>query len=272
MRISSIIVAMDSVSGSHPLVEIAVELAHKNDADLTAVFIEEHDWFEVSRFNFSHQVSSYTGNVSPLTEDHIFDQIRAHSSLLKQMVEKGSQKHEIRYSYRSMRGFVKRKLMELSSDKNLVIIGRNRHPDGRYAKVGRTALYLAENCPVPVLVWNNRISGIQTITGLCKDPESSVRVVDWSLKLGKLLDCESRLAWPDDIERREEFKVRYQKLKRLFPENAEEIMNISQIFPGEKVNTIRHQYEQLIVVDRKQEWGSGAEDLLRQLPHSILFL
>jgi nucleotide-binding universal stress UspA family protein len=189
MQLSSILIAIDSISGSQPVVQAAAELAYSSSAELTAIFIEDDDWFKASRLSFSYQISSFSGELIPFDEMQMLEQAKAHSSLLERMVVKYSSKMNIKYKYHSARGSVIRELMGATEGKDLIIIGRNRQPDGSRAKIGKIARLLAENCTIPVLIWNSRSDWPGRITGIVKTTGSGEKekVMEWTSGLARLL-------------------------------------------------------------------------------------
>ena len=198
MHLSSIMLAIDSVTGSRAVIQAAAELAYKSGAELSAVFIEEDEWFKASRFNFSFQVSSYTGELLPFDEEVLSEQAKAHSRLLEQMILRTGQSMDIKCSYYSARGPVIRELMNSAAGRDLVIIGRNRIPDGRNQKIGRTTQFLTENCEIPILVWNGRPQWPDFVTGIVQGTGANQKVVDWTTGLGKLLKRKKELVRADE--------------------------------------------------------------------------
>ena len=195
MQLSSIVIAIDTISGSQPVVQAAAELAYSSGAELTAIFIEDDDWFKASRLSFSYQISSFSGEMIPFDEMKMMEQAKAHSSLLERMVVKYSSKMNIKYKYHSARGSVIRELMGATEGKDLIIIGRNRQPDGSRAKIGRTARLLAENCTIPVLIWNSRSDWPERITGIVKTSGSGEKqkVMEWTSGLARFLKRKAEL-------------------------------------------------------------------------------
>jgi len=189
MQLSAIVIAIDSISGSRPVVEAAAELANRTGAELTAIFIEDSDWFKASRLSFSYQISSFSGEMIPFDEIHMLEQVKAHSSLLERMVVNYSSKMNIKYKYYCARGSVISELMGATKGKDLIIIGRNRQPDGSRAKIGRTARFLAENCTIPVLIWNSRSDWPGRFTGIVKTSGSGEKqkVMEWTSGMARFL-------------------------------------------------------------------------------------
>jgi nucleotide-binding universal stress UspA family protein len=189
MKLTSILIAIDSVPGSLTVVQAASELALRSGAELRALFIEEEDWYKASRVSFSYQVSSVTGTITPLDEALMTKQSRAHSSLLERMIVNHSRQMNIQCTYQAVRGPVIRELMEAATGHDLIVIGRNRVPDGSRTKLGGKARFLVENCPTPVLVWNGPPHWPAIITGLVTSAEEKEEneVKTWTNSLGETL-------------------------------------------------------------------------------------
>jgi hypothetical protein len=242
MHLSSIMLAIDSVAGSRPVMQSAAELAYKAGAELTAVFIEEDEWFKASRVSFSLQVSSYTGELLPFDEEVLSEQSKAHSKLLEQMILRTGQSMNIRCSYRSSRGSVIDELMSLAAGRELIIIGRNRVPDGRSQKIGRTARFMAEICDIPVLVWNGRSQWPLNVTGIVQGPGANQNVVSWTSGLGRLLKRKTELVRADEPK------------------------------PGYTPQKLAEDRNRLIVIERTRDENGISGAALEQFPNSVLLL
>jgi hypothetical protein len=272
MKLSSILVAINSLTGSRFVLNASVHLAHIKNAELKAVFIEESDWFEVSKFSFTQQISSYRGEVIPFTETNVTEQSRALGSLLQRMISTMSEKVKIKYSYKSFRGIVHYKLLELAMESDLVVIGRTRIPDRNIYKVGKTALYLAENSTVPLLIWNSGPAWPGSVTGLCTDPDDSLEVIDWVSMLARLLEQELKLYWPKRYKSDDEWDNLLNQLNKMYPELTIHIKNISEARPVLNPETDRIQTDQLLVFKRSYFQDQKMAEVLKLIPNSVLIL
>ena len=188
LKLDSILIAIDSITGSMPVVQAASELAMRSGAELKALFIEDDEWYKASRVSFSYQISSITGELMPFDEAVMMKQSRAHSSLLERMLVNHSRQLNIRCSYQTVRGSVIRELMEAASGHDLVVIGRNRKPDGSLSRIGGKARFLAENCTLPVLVWNGGPQWPDIITGVIEPGSDEENVNGWTRLIGNYLN------------------------------------------------------------------------------------
>lgn len=272
MKLSSILVAINSINGSRFVLNAAVHLAHKKNAELMAVFIEESDWFEVSKFSFTHQVSSYTGEVIPFTETNITEQSKALGSLLQRMISKMGEQVKIKYSYKSFRGIVHHKLIESAMESDLVVIGRTRIPDSDIYKIGKSAIYLAENSKVPLLIWNSGLEWPGLVTGLCTAPDNSLEVIDWVSGLARLLERELKLYWPQQYKSNDEWDNLLTQVNKKYPELTMHIKNISEARPVLNPETYRIQMDQLLVFKRSYFRDQTMAEVLKLIPNTVLIL
>ncbi|PWN06503.1 universal stress protein [Rhodohalobacter mucosus] len=243
MTLTSILIAIDSVPGSRPVVQAASELALRTGASLKALFIEDDNWYKASRVSFAYQVSSITGELMPFDEAEMLKQGRAHSSLLERMIVNHSRELNIRCHYRTARGPVIRELMEAARDQDLIVIGRNRDPDGSRRKLGGTARFLAENCTVPVLVWNGGATWPGIITGMIEPGTEGENVKRWMQFLGNCLNRETVTLH----------------------------QNLTELSKTEKTKRLRDKNHLLVAERHRDEDGTPHPDL-EQLPNSVLLV
>lgn len=243
MTLTTILIAIDSVPGSLPVVQAASELALRSGAELKALFIEDDNWYKASRVSFSYQISSVTGELIPFDESAMLKQSRAHSSLLERMIVNHSRQLNIQSSYRTARGSVIRELMEASSGQDLIVIGRNRNPDGSRRKLGSTARFLTENCTTPVLVWNGPPQWPGIISGIIEPNSEGEKVKEWTRVLG---NCLNRIT-----------------------ETA--VADLSQIISTGETGRLRDKNRLLVVERYRDEDGNPRPDL-ENLPNSVLLV
>ncbi|SMO60612.1 universal stress protein [Fodinibius sediminis] len=272
MRLSSILVALDP-SGSTAGFKAAAELARRSSAKLQALYIEDQEWFEACQLNFTQQTSSYTGELIPLTEQHIREQSEALKARLQHVFTQYSESLKIHYSYQSVRGTINNEIMKAASQVDLVVIGRNAQPFGRRASVGSTAHFLARNSPAPVLVWNNGASWPHNVIGICTTPEESAEVIRWTFGLSRLLQRDMHLFWPYPFHIPEGWP--FLKTEPGAPEAPElsgsSIRDKSEVHRHMDVEFLRSHRNAIYLVQR-QESQPNISSLLEELPNSILLL
>jgi len=265
-ELSSIMVALDSSSGSKFMLKAAAELANKAQAELRALYVEDIEWFEASKYNFTQQISSYTGSMIPFSEEHIVEQSRALDVALQKIFAKISNQMQLRYSYRSVRGVVRKELLEAASGVDLLIIGRV----GRYKivpkNIGSVTKYLAEQSTTPLLIWNNGSEWPQQIIGICSTPSQSLPTIRWTMMLGGILERSSRLFFSPGYNLDEELR----NLEDLSID-VEKIRRISQILPDKTAESLNSYRKTLFIVQRSIPEYKFLE-LLEKVYNTILML
>lgn len=239
MHLSSILIAVDSVAGSRSVMQIASELAYRSDAELNAVFVEEDEWYKASSVSFTLQVSSYTGEVLPFDEAELSEQTKAHSKLLEHMLVSTGQNMNIRCSYHTARGSVIQELMLASESKDMIIIGRNRMPDGRSVKIGRTARLMVENCEKPVLLWNGKPQWPLIVSGIVQGRDSKNYVDEWTTGMGRILNRKTELIHSDETS--EDFtpqKLAEDKNRLIIIKRTRDDKGISSVVPDMFPNSV----------------------------------
>ncbi len=228
MKIESILVGVDSVTGSVPVIRAAIELSRKSGASLHALFIEEDEWYAASKFSFSSRVSSLTGEILSFSETDIEGEIKAHRALLRNLVENHSTEYQVEYHFESVRGLTQRSLLKMADSFGLFVIGRNRHPDRGISKLGSNARFFIQHSEVPLLVWNNGAEWPPVLTAFCQEPRESINLIRWALGLSRLLEKEPEFIWPISLTERPDFERLYDQLKSVLPGAADGVMNCSK--------------------------------------------
>ncbi len=195
MKLTSILIALDSSQESKAGLRAAAEMAGQTGASIKTLFIEDQNWFDASRTSIVQHVSRYSGEPKRVDEEEISMQSRALQHRLENSVTRISKEWKIKYSYESVRGEVNKELINAAEEAEIVIVGRRgRSFRGRH-ETGSTALYLANKCTSPVLIWSDSYNWPSILFGLSSDPENSDRMLQWLTYLGTSLQRGLRLVW-----------------------------------------------------------------------------
>lgn len=273
MNIASILIALDSSSGAGSVLKAAAELALKVDAELQAIYIEDVEWFQASRHIFTQQISSYTGEVIPFSEQNITEQSRALNKLLQTMFSDMGRLMNLRYSYRSVKGVVTSELMEAASRVDLVFIGRSGRPFGPKNKVGSTARELVESSAVPVIVWNAWNRWPNYFIGICTTPEQSGKVIDWTINMARLLDRKARLFWPAEaVSTLESWEKNWKEEgDDAFTIPIETVRAVSEVHREITPRVLHHYRNELLIISRDNLTQNTGE-LLESLTNTVLLI
>ncbi len=280
LNLTSILVAIDSTSAARPLVKSAIHLAFRTKANLRAIYIEESEWFEASRFSFTQQVSSYTGELLPFTEKDLSDESKAVGALHKRLLSGYSKQLQVRWNYEIKRGPVDRELLKAASISDLVHIGRVRISGRRTARIGRNARYLAGQCNVPLCIWNEPTPEWPTqLIGLCTTPKESVQVVNWTLGLAATLGRTPRLFWSEELMEKSERDRFAEEVHKWFPEIEDQVFVNSEMYGSIDTDLLSH-YPGPLLIARRKMLGAGVDEaemkrkkpLFERLANSLILL
>lgn len=267
-KISSILVALDSSSGSGEILKSASELAFKAHAELKAVYVEDIEWFEASKYNFTQLISSYTGTVIPFSEQHIAKHSRALGSVLEHLFIGISKQKKIKYSYHSVKGVVSKELLEAASEASLIILNRtSRIGIPRKKIVGSTARYLIEHSSRPVLIWDDKDEWPRNIIGICYNPIKYNELEEWAISMGKLLHRKIRFFFPSE----EALNAIGTPKNRNRLLSMEELRNVSE-FHSEITPQKLDKYNDTLFIIQRSELAQEPTAFLSRLSNAVLFI
>lgn len=264
MNVKKILVALDSSTGAVSLVKIAAELAQKMDAELQVLYLEDVEW---TQYSFSEQISSYTGELMPFSEQHIAIQSKAFRRLIQSTFTNIGRLMKIRYSYDSVRGGVKREFLEAASKVDLVLVNRSGHPIRQQYKLGHSAQELAKKSPVPVLIWNSGEHWPRIFIGICSIPDKSQKVIEWTTYLAEKFGFPARLFWHTGVD------LALEELKKSLPPSIsfERVKSISESHEVLTPEEMRYLKRSLLVISR-QDIEQHQQEYLGSILSSVLLV
>ncbi len=268
MKIDSILVALESPR-SIPLLRAAAELAQKANAELRAIYVEKEEWFEASRLSITQTISSFKGELLEIDEGRMTRESRALRNLLERRFSDLGNSLHIRHTYISVRGSIDKELMKAASETDLVMIEGKGDPIQR---LGTNVRYLAEECKVPVLVWNQGNQWPAQITGLCRTPEESKSTVDWAFSLGDQLNRNIRLLWTEKPDWDRKWLQEMDHHGSEWQDISSRLQRISEHYPDLRMESLKRYPNSLIIVKRSDLQFSPRELLKKLSRHSFLFL
>jgi len=261
MKLNSILVLLN-YPRPEGLLKIAAELAHKIDAELRAVYLEDTSWFEVS--SFSKQVSGFRGEIQQFSEKQLTWHSQALATRYEKIFKTYSQSLKIKHSYRIVRGFNAEELSDVVSEIDLLImpgnIGQAEYKDK-----------LAEQFAVPVLIWNNGSYWPKEVIGLCTSTEKIMNLVRWTIELGETINRSSRLFWDERTTSFEEWFHEISDTGTVSPVLLKTIRDLSEVHTSLSADFLQYFRNALLVTLRK-DLKTVVGPLHQSLPNSILLL
>ncbi len=209
MKLSRILVALDVSPEAQAGLKSAVELAGRAGARLSAVYIEDENWYQATQTSIVRHVSRHTGETIKVNEKEIARQSKAVKTRLEHQVTQISQEWKVEYNCRSYRGQIDQELINASEDAELVVIGRRGSSFHTKDELGSTARYLVDNCSSPVLIWSAFGKWPAQFYGISGDENSYAAVSEWVMFLSRLLHKDVRMIHLHDhqVQTGEEIKI-----------------------------------------------------------------
>lgn len=264
MNVKKILVALDSSTGAALLIRVAAEFAHKMDAELQVLHIKDAEWFQ---YSFTEQISSYTGELIPISEQHLEIQSKALRRLIQTTFTDIGRLMKIRYSYHSVQGSVNKEFLEAASQADLVVVNRSAHPIRQQFKLGHSAQELAKKSTVPVLIWNSGEHWPRILIGICSSPDKSEKVIKWTIDLAEKFGFQARLLWHSEIN------LALEELKKSLPPSIsfDRVRDMSESHKQLSLDDLRALKRSLLIISR-QDIEQNQQEYLESVLSSVLLV
>lgn len=221
MKLKSILTALDSSVESQAGLRAAAELAGRTGAVLKSLYIEDENWFHATKTSIVRHINRHTGETIIVDEQEITRQSRALKSRLADQVDRVCNEFNVRSIYNSARGEIDFELKQASEDADLVVIGRRGTSFHTKDELGSTALYLAEKCTTPILMWSAYRNWPSMIFGITGDSETGAEIEQWVSMLSDLLSKDARMVmageWSETASDEKTVSAGEQILQHSFP-------------------------------------------------------
>jgi nucleotide-binding universal stress UspA family protein len=226
-EIRRILVAVDASPQSLAALEMAGDLAARFQADLIGIYVEDINLLRVAEFHFAREVGYYSANLHPFDSPLIELQLRARARSVQRAMENLGKRANLRWSFRTARGFIPVELLAAALEVDLIILGKSgwsgRRRIGSTARVlvlesQRQTLILQRRVrlgtPVVVaydgstaakkalaaarLVWSEGINFIVLL--LAKEPEQAERLKAEASQYLEENEIEARFSWQPNLD------------------------------------------------------------------------
>ena len=149
---SDILVALDSSRHSRAALESAALIAKLLEANLCGLFVHDAQWLRISRLPTAFEINEVTGEITPIAQDSIKEQIQKLEKQIKDHFEQISEEFQLPHSWKSVHGGVKEKVFEAAKEADLITIGRIGRSFYKTGKLGSTARAVIQELDKPVLI------------------------------------------------------------------------------------------------------------------------
>jgi hypothetical protein len=145
-----ILVALDATRASWSVLESAALLAEALEYELVGLFVEDSDLVALANLPFSREVRR-TGVIQNLDPEVLKKEVDAHAAAARYAIREIAVRHNVRWSFRSVRGDVDAEFTAAAAEVDIVCVSRRRPGRYRRAPVGSPArVALDRNAPVLV--------------------------------------------------------------------------------------------------------------------------
>lgn len=153
MRIERILVALDASPHSLAALEEAAEIAARQHAVLTGIFIEDTDLIRLANLPFARELMYPEMLGRPLDAELMKSRLREVAETARQALSEAALQAGVDWSFLVRRGAVLSTLLAATEETDLLVLGKASHLEKRRrVRLGTTAAHLLVHAPRPVLV------------------------------------------------------------------------------------------------------------------------
>lgn len=149
---AEILVALDSSQHSRAALEFAAEIANLMEANLQGLFVHDAQWLRISRLPSAFEINERTGEITPIVQESIEEQIKILEQNIKEHFELISEQNKLKHTWKSVQGTVRDKVLEAAHDADLITIGKIGRSFYKSGKLGSTARAVIQESDKPVLI------------------------------------------------------------------------------------------------------------------------
>jgi len=242
-RINRILVALDSSAANQNVLRAGISLASYFHSQLNVLFIEDADLISAAELPFVREIVYGSPFGRAIDAAGMERSIQLQTMRLRKLVASVAQQNQIEIAFDVLRGNVARTLCEVSSQTDLLVIGKNSLLQGKSRKVGSItrSVMLSVQCDLAVLHYGSNIDR-PVVTGFTGS-EASLRAVSLAIDLAHedhdqliiILPATDDLKYQqlsksiDDNFNTQQLQI---SLVRLSDNTIEQILHVTQQFHG----------------------------------------
>jgi nucleotide-binding universal stress UspA family protein len=185
----NILVALDASSHSMAALETAAQLAQKLEAELHGLFVEDANWFALSKLPFTSEISELTGTRRRMEEGDMERHVMSLISRLRQAMDQMARQHRIAHQFETKRGQVTEEVLAAAKNADLITLGRIGHSYWGGIELGQTVRTLIKESDTPILILQQGIRLGRKVTVLYEEKEDK-RSLEIGLRLAQKLGVE----------------------------------------------------------------------------------
>lgn len=182
-RINRILVALDASAANQNILRAGIMLASYFHSRLNVLFIQDSDLISAAELPFVREVVYGLPSGRAIDVAGMERSIQLQTAQLRKLVASVAQQNRIEIAFDVLRGNVARTLCEISSQTDLLVIGKNSLSQGKSRKVGSItrSVMSSVQCDLVVLHYGSQIDRpvVTSFTG----SEASLRAVSLAIDL-----------------------------------------------------------------------------------------
>lgn len=151
-EIRRILVALDASRDSRAALQAAAELAALLEAELSGLFVEDEDVFNLAGLPFAREFGYGGPGQRALDRATLERQFRIVAEEARRALERAAAARRVRWSFRVARGRVARELLNAALESDMVALGKAYRPLTRARRLGSAARAVAAKGPMAVLL------------------------------------------------------------------------------------------------------------------------
>ncbi|MGD8398044.1 MAG: universal stress protein [Anaerolineae bacterium] len=124
LAIRRILVALDASPHSRAALDAAVELAARLHAELAALFVEDEALLRLADLPFVQEVGLFSATRRRLERGELERAIRARGREARRILAVATQRTEVTWSFRSVRGTVLSEVLSAASEADVLVLGK----------------------------------------------------------------------------------------------------------------------------------------------------
>lgn len=246
-----ILVAIDTSTHSQAALEAAVALAKTMEANIQGLFVHDEIWNRISRLPSTRAVNALTGDVLPLENDTLEDQISILRNRLRRKLEYLSNRKQVKHSWNFLRGNVEDKILEAAENADMITIGLKGH-SARKKKLGSSAKTIIQKADKPVLILKEGLHLGTTLTAVYDASEESQKGIRLALKIARKNNSTLKVLVVDNNPKA--LEQRNKELEKILDDTnvsvKVELMEGTDL--GSFLNSINKQHSGLLIIPKSQ--------------------
>jgi nucleotide-binding universal stress UspA family protein len=183
--IRRILLALDAVGDSPRLLDTAIRLATRLDAELHALFVEDRNLLRLAGLPFAREVRLTSATTRRLQNQEMELTLRAQASRAQQALAVAAERKKVRWTFRVTRGDVATEVAGASTQTDLVAFNLGVGREARLMRVSDTVEMLVSGVVCPALVLLQDASLQPPFVAVYDGTPPSVRALELAARLAR---------------------------------------------------------------------------------------